>query len=83
MQYWEQETGMPISSRVKANRYACKNLLTKHGREKVELLIKGVAQSQTDQYAPRIADFTQLQTKLNDLLVWGRQKGKTNAAAKF
>jgi predicted transcriptional regulator len=71
--YWQERTGIPISSQVKANRNACSNLSKKHGLEGVKKLIDGVAQSQSDQYAPRIADFTQLQSKLSQLLLWGKQ----------
>lgn len=71
---WGQVVGIPISSKIKANRFAASNLLKKHGHDKVVALIRGVAEAQQDAYAPRIADFCQLQSKLTDLLVWGRQR---------
>lgn len=71
---WEKLVGYKIESRVKANRFACNNLLKKHGTEKLEQLIRGVALAQNDRYAPRISDFCSLQQKLNDLIVWGRQR---------
>lgn len=76
--YWEETTGLPISARVKLNRFACSNLLKKHGPDKLRQLINGVAAAQGDQYAPRIADFTQLQGKLNELLVWGKSRTTSN-----
>jgi hypothetical protein len=72
--FWEEQVGYKIESRVKANRFACSNLLKKHGRDKLKQLIKGVALAQNNQYAPRISDFSQLQQKLNDLMVWGKQR---------
>jgi hypothetical protein len=72
--FWAAECGFNIESRVKANRAACSNLLKKHGKDKLMQLIRGVALTHSDQYAPGIADFSQLQQKLPDLLVWGRKK---------
>lgn len=78
-EYWQAATGVEIASRAKANRFAASNLLKKHGSEKLKRLIDGVAMSRSDEYAPRIADFTQLQAKLSDLLVWGTKKGQKQA----
>lgn len=75
---WESEVGYPISSRVKANRNACNNLLKKNGVEGVERLIRGVALAGQDEYAPTIGDFTELQSKLNKLLAWGKKKSVIN-----
>lgn len=75
-EYWQTTTGLAITAKVQANRRACSNLINKHGVEKVQQLINGVAAAQADQYAPRISDFTQLQLKLNELLVWGKQRNK-------
>ena len=72
--YWTEATGLPITARLQANRYACSNLLKKHGEELLKRLIGGVAKSQGDQYAPRIADFTQLQSKMNELMLWGKKQ---------
>jgi hypothetical protein len=72
--FWAAECGFNIESRVKANRAACSNLLKKHGKEKLEQLIRGVSLTHSDQYAPSIADFSELQQKLPTLLVWGRKK---------
>jgi DNA-binding MarR family transcriptional regulator len=72
-EYWQQRTGIPISSQIQANRNACNNLIKKHTQDGVRKLIDGVAQSQGDQFAPRIADFVQLQAKLSQLLLWGKQ----------
>ena len=72
---WEQTTGLPITSNRTKNRYACNNLIGKYGVDGVEKLIRVVERAQTDKYAPRIADFCDLQAKLNQLLVWA--KGQT------
>lgn len=74
--YWKETTGYEIQSRQQANRRAAYNLLRKHGEDGVKRLIRGVALAQQDKYAPRIANFEQLQSKQDDLLVWGKQISK-------
>lgn len=81
--YWEKTIGIPISSRIKQNRIAASNLIKKYDTEKVCQLINGVLQAQEDRYAPRIADFCDLQSKLTQLLVWGRNRSNTNALPRF
>lgn len=76
---WEQTTGLPITSNRTKNRYACNNLIGKYGVDGVEKLIRVVEKAQTDRYAPRVADFCDLQAKLNQLLVWA--KGKAHSSA--
>ncbi len=71
--HWQQIVGYPISSNITKNRFAASNLVKKHGLEGVKGLIRGVAKSQQDQYAPRISDFVELQAKLSQLLAWGRR----------
>ncbi len=72
--YWKETTGLPITAQVKANRFAANNLLKKYGIEKLHKLIDGVALARGDTYAPRIANFSQLQAKVDDLLVWGNKE---------
>lgn len=72
---WESTTGLPITSNKTKNRYACNNLINKYGVEGVEKLIRVVEKAQMDKYAPRVADFCDLQAKLNQLLLWA--KGQT------
>jgi len=72
--YWQKTIGYEITSRRQANRNACKNLIARHTVVGVEKLIEGVKQAQGDKYAPRVADFCDLQAKLNQLLVWGKSK---------
>jgi hypothetical protein len=74
LDFWVETVGYKIDSRVKQNRFAASNLLKKHGKAKLQQLIKGVALAQQEQYAPRISDFAQLQQKTNDLIVWGKQR---------
>lgn len=69
---WESTTGLPITSNKTKNRYACNNLLNKYGEEGVEKLIRVVEKAQMDKYAPRVADFCDLQAKLNQLLLWAK-----------
>lgn len=75
--YWQNRVGYEISGKRQANRNACNNLLKKHGADKVKRLIDGVSISQNDRYAPRIADFVQLQSKLSELMAWGKQQTKS------
>lgn len=72
--YWAEATEMPISVRVKANRMAANNLIRKHGEEGVRRLIRGVVLAQGDKYAPRIADFSDLQAKYPQLILWGKKQ---------
>ena len=76
--YWEQVTGLKITSRAQQNRNACNNLIRKHGMEKLKKLADGVALAQKDKYAPRISDFISLQAKTNDLILWGKQQINSN-----
>lgn len=71
--YWQVVVGYEISSRRQANRNACNNLIKKHSAEGVRKLIQGVAIASNDKYAPRISDFVTLQSKLNDLILWGKK----------
>lgn len=74
--YWEAQTSIAIQSQVKANRYACSNLLKRYTEPQVQQLIQGVVLAQADKFAPRIADFRDLQAKLNQLLTWGKSQTK-------
>jgi len=71
---WEKSTGLPITSNKTKNRYACNNLIHKYGVDGVEKLIRVVERAQMDKFAPRIADFCDLQAKLNQLLVWAKSQ---------
>ncbi len=77
--FWSQEVGFDIESKVTANRRAASNLIRKYGAEKLTQLIKGVALTQSDQYAPAIADFCDLQSKTTQLIAWGRKKHGTSS----
>lgn len=69
---WESIVGYKIHSRIQANRNAASNLYKKFGRDGVEKLLRGVKRAQAEQYAPNIANFEELQQKLDKLTVWGR-----------
>lgn len=75
---WEKITGLPITSNKTKNRYACNNLINKYGVDGVEKLIRIVEKAQTDRYAPRVADFCDLQAKLNQLLLWAKNQVTNN-----
>lgn len=72
-EYWASIVGYAISSRRQANRNACNNLIKKHTADGVRKLIQGVALAQSDRYAPQIADFEELQSKLSKLMAWGKK----------
>lgn len=74
---WRLNVGYDIEAKVQANRRACSNLLKKHGETKLTQLINGVALAHSDQYAPRISDFCDLQSKQNQLIAWGNSRKNT------
>jgi hypothetical protein len=76
---WEETTGYKITSNLVSNRRACYNLYRKHGEDGLYKLLNGVKLAQDDKYAPRISDFVDLQSKLNQLLLWGKNKSKQGA----
>lgn len=80
--YWEKVVGVAISSRHKQNRIAAHNLIRKHSVDGTHRLIDGVALAHQDRFAPRIADFCDLQTKLTQLLVWGRNQSNNGQRPK-
>lgn len=82
-EYWATNTGIPIESRVKQNRNACSNLLKKYGVDSLKRLVDGVVQAQADKYAPRISDYSSLQSKLNDLLLWGKKQSTKSKGVKI
>lgn len=71
---WERVIGYKISARLKQNRFAISNLIKKYSRDEVFTLIRAVGEAHKDKYAPRIEDFVALQSKLNALMVWVKQK---------
>lgn len=81
--YWEENIGIKISSKVQYNRNACNNLIKKYGVNGVKQLIIAVQASHNDQFAPQISDFDELQSKLTRLLTWAKKKGTTSASARF
>lgn len=71
---WEEQVGYPINGNIKANRYACSNLIKRHKRVNVETLIRCTAAAVRDKHAPRVSDFVSLQSKQNDLILWARKQ---------
>lgn len=74
---WNEIVGYEISSNKQNNRNACSNLLKKYNKDKLQQLLKGVSMSQSDKFAPRISDFVSLQSKLSELLAWGKRQSST------
>ena len=75
---WEQIVGYKITSNLQKNRFAISNLNKKLSKTEIEQLLRGVAMTADDKYAPRIEDFVALQSKMNALLAWGRKNIKPN-----
>lgn len=76
--YWEARVGYAITSRRQPNRNACKNLLARYKDKGLKQLIDATAIAQSDQYAPRVSDFASMQSKLNELIAWGKRKSSNN-----
>lgn len=72
--YWNETLSFEITSRKQANRRACYNLIKKAGVDGVKKLINTVAVAYSEQYAPKIRDFEDLQARLNALLAWAKTK---------
>lgn len=81
--YWSETIGIPIRSKVQRNRNSCSTLIKQHGLDGVKKLIQGVRLAMDDQYAPNISDFISLQSKQNELIMWGHKKEKRNAIPIF
>lgn len=65
--------------RNKTQRDALERLVIKYGFEKVSRMIKYVAQSNGEDYAPIITTPYELETKLGKLIIhWNKQNKKTN-----
>lgn len=74
---WEKDLGYRISGKKQANRRACYNLIRSHGVDGVQKLIRILVVAQKEKYSPGISDFSSLQFKLNDLLLWAKKKGSS------
>lgn len=81
-EYWETTIGYPITGKRDANRRAAHNLIRKYDLAKLKQLIDGVKMANDDRYAPRISDFSSLQAKLNDLLLWGHKRNNGKSGTK-
>ena len=84
---WEKIFGFKMKSSLK-NRRAVYNLLRNKeiGFDKLINLIKALAMSQTDKYAPKevkaIVDFASLQANYSYLMMWGRRKYQQSQSIK-
>lgn len=76
---WESTVGYAVTSQVKTNREYAAKLIREYPPGHIEAMLKGVAMSLEDRYAPRISNFAQLYRKWDDLKAWGRrQSGNGN-----
>lgn len=72
--FWKKTFGVPLTSKQRLNRYACSNLLKKHGRDDLQKLILLANKARSDRYAPTIANFIDLQAKTDSLVAWAHKK---------
>jgi hypothetical protein len=72
--YWRKTVGYEIKGKIQANRRACSNLLRKYGELDMRKLISIAAAASNERYAPSIADFCQLQSDVNRLIMWAKKK---------
>jgi len=75
---WQEIVGYKLSSRISANRTAASKLLKERQLEDIHRMLAGVAVSQSDQYAPRVSSFIELEKKWDELIAWGRRASSTN-----
>lgn len=70
---WEETVGYRITAQVPTNREYAAKLIREYKREELTGMLRGVALSQADQYAPRVANFSDLYRKWDALKGWGRR----------
>ena len=73
---WQEVMGYPLQA-GKKERLSINSILSRKGMdlEKLRLLVRLVAESQSDRYKRfSIASFTDLLYKTNDLMAWAREK---------
>lgn len=81
--FWLETMGGPINSRVKANRRAAWNLAQKHSKETLEQMIQLARVAFYNDYAPRIADFVDLQSKWQQLRLWSEKRAQAALMKKY
>lgn len=81
--YWEEHTGLAITTQVTRNRQACSSLRKKHGVDGVKKLITLVARSHSDKFSPTVSNFIQLRDKENQILIWAKKQVTVNEVVKI
>lgn len=76
--YWFEVTGLKLTAKQQNNRRACHNLRKRFTDDELRRLIDGVGMAQADKYAPRISDFCDLQSKMNEFMLWGKKRKATS-----
>lgn len=74
---WKEICGFEIKSKVQLNRFACQRLIKSRGLDNIIKALPFVAQSHNDQYAPKIANFMDLEQRWDDMGLWVRKKTAT------
>lgn len=82
-EFWKQEVGLEIKSRVKANRRAAFNLLKKHGQYAVRQGVQFAAIAKYADYAPVISDYVDLQSKWSLLHLWAQKRAHTKLMERY
>jgi len=74
LQSWESIVGYELTSKMPANRKAVSDIIKHKTKDEVERMLTGVAMSQTDQFAPRISNYIDLNKKWDELIAWGKRQ---------
>lgn len=74
MDFWMQEVGIKITTRVQANRRAAANLVRKHGDQAVRQAVQIAALAKYNEFAPSVASYVDLQAKWTQLHLWAEKR---------
>lgn len=72
-----------LTTRVKANRRAAWNLAQKHSKEDLKQMIQLARLAFYNDYAPQISDFVDLQSKWQQLKLWGEKRANAHLMKEY
>lgn len=81
--YWLDQVGMKITSRVKANRRAAANLIRQHGESAVRRAIELAGVARFNEFAPSVASIADLQAKWTQLHLWAEKRAHAELMDKY
>lgn len=83
MDFWLEEVGIKLETKVKANRRAAANLLRKHGDLAVYQAVKIAALAKFNEFAPSVSNFVDLQAKWTQLHLWAEKRAHAALMDKY